>query len=426
MTSEVALLNRRAVALAADSATTVQYFERGERKLRYFKGANKIFNLSSCHPVALMTYDSGNLRGMPWETIAKGYREHLGSAPRDFIAEYAQDFFKYIENNRDIFSEAFLAKQLLADLKESAEISLFMMDQEDKAYKEKDVAKKTKIMQEGFERVEAEVDGFDFISWCSDADVTAILKSHKDQLIERITKDKHLMERAKVLDLNKLAALAAKAMLKKTSTILETTGLVLAGFGEKEFFPSLEQYTCYGFVLGKLLCRTGETINISQENVSEVLPFAQSEMSKGFMYGAQPSVMRNIEAGLVKALDHFDELLRKGKHMDGKADTGDMRKKARERFTENLAWELSRSHTTPMKRVVGLLPLDELAELAEILVRIESLKERVTSESESVSGPIDVAVISKGDGFIWIKRKHYFDPKLNPRFFTRKGMTHHG
>jgi hypothetical protein len=69
---------------------------------------------------------------------------------------------------------------------------------------------------------------------------------------------------------------------------------------------------------------------------------------------------------------------------------------------------------------LGSLPFDELAELAETLVLLESLKERVTRPSASVSGPIDVAVISKNDGFIWIKRKHYFDPKLNPRFFGKR------
>ena len=42
----------------------------------------------------------------------------------------------------------------------------------------------------------------------------------------------------------------------------------------------------------------------------------------------------------------------------------------------------------------------------------------MTFAEESVGGPVDVAVISKGDGFIWIKRKHYFDPSLNSHFFT--------
>jgi hypothetical protein len=42
-------------------------------------------------------------------------------------------------------------------------------------------------------------------------------------------------------------------------------------------------------------------------------------------------------------------------------------------------------------------------------------------QDETVGGPIDVAVISKGDGFVWIKRKHYFERDLNPHFFRNHG-----
>ncbi len=56
--------------------------------------------------------------------------------------------------------------------------------------------------------------------------------------------------------------------------------------------------------------------------------------------------------------------------------------------------------------------------MAESLVTITSLKRKFTLEAETVGGPIDVAVISKGDGFIWIKRKHYFEASSNPQFFA--------
>ena len=39
---------------------------------------------------------------------------------------------------------------------------------------------------------------------------------------------------------------------------------------------------------------------------------------------------------------------------------------------------------------------------------------------------MDVAIIGKGDGFIWIKRKHYFEPQLNPRFFQRQQKNAEG
>ena len=63
----------------------------------------------------------------------------------------------------------------------------------------------------------------------------------------------------------------------------------------------------------------------------------------------------------------------------------------------------------------------DFSRLAETLIMLESLKEKVTRPTESVGGPIDVCVISKSDGFVWIKRRHYFDPKLNPQYFLRQG-----
>ena len=66
--------------------------------------------------------------------------------------------------------------------------------------------------------------------------------------------------------------------------------------------------------------------------------------------------------------------------------------------------------------------------MAETLVHLTLFKQRVSSNvNETVGGPIDVAIISKGDGFIWIKRKHYFKPDLNPTFITnylKKEATH--
>lgn len=73
-------------------------------------------------------------------------------------------------------------------------------------------------------------------------------------------------------------------------------------------------------------------------------------------------------------------------------------------------------HVDPILEVVAMLPKDDLASMAESLVNLTVLKRRISTDQETVGGPIDVAVISKGDGFIWIKRKHYFTKDLNPRY----------
>jgi len=91
MTSEVVLMNCRAIALAADSATTTSYYDRVARewKTRYFKGANKIFNLSKIQPVGMMTFGSASVHGVPWELVAKAYRESIDSVEFENLSDYA-------------------------------------------------------------------------------------------------------------------------------------------------------------------------------------------------------------------------------------------------------------------------------------------------------------------------------------------------
>jgi hypothetical protein len=67
--------------------------------------------------------------------------------------------------------------------------------------------------------------------------------------------------------------------------------------------------------------------------------------------------------------------------------------------------------------MVTSLPKDELAAMAEAFVNLTAFKRRITDSLETVGGPVDVAVISKGDGLVWVKRKHYFPADLNQHFF---------
>lgn len=56
--------------------------------------------------------------------------------------------------------------------------------------------------------------------------------------------------------------------------------------------------------------------------------------------------------------------------------------------------------------MVRLMPKQEMANLAEALVNITIIKRKASAELATVGGPIDVAVISRHEGFVWAKRKH--------------------
>ena len=88
-------------------------------------------------------------------------------------------------------------------------------------------------------------------------------------------------------------------------------------------------------------------------------------------------------------------------------------------FRKNLNALIESNHVVPLISTIAILQKEDLAEVAENLIYLTSLIRRITPDKESVGGPIDVALLSKGDGFIWIKRKHYFDETLNKNFFGK-------
>ena len=88
-------------------------------------------------------------------------------------------------------------------------------------------------------------------------------------------------------------------------------------------------------------------------------------------------------------------------------------------FNQGLENVIQSNHVAPLIGTIAILQKEDLAEVAENLIYLTSLIRRITPDKESVGGPIDVALVSKGDGFVWIKRKHYFEETLNKNYFGK-------
>jgi len=100
MTAETAVLNKRGVALAADSAVTTGFRDRE----KIFTTANKIFTLSKVHPIGIMINGHVEHFGCPWEVIIKDFRAGLGNTCFGDLRDYV-----------DRFSDAFKDKKFLTD-----------------------------------------------------------------------------------------------------------------------------------------------------------------------------------------------------------------------------------------------------------------------------------------------------------------------
>jgi len=426
VTAQIAIMNKEAIALASDSAVTIT----GGKKI--FTSANKLFALSKYHPVGIMVFGNAVLMEVPWETIVKTYRSRLGTKRFDTLGQYVADFIAFLDNGNSLFSET------VQDVYVRNSIYGYFAFVRDKIAE----AVHAKIDQEG-ETSDSEIRQIvgraiaDDYDRCQRAEKVPSLPETYEQDIA--SKYGHLISEAmgeifEQLPLGKrqvsqLKSIAA-ALFSRFPEGLEAqtaSGVVVAGFGKADIFPSLQTLDVDGVSLNRLKHRVNERMSskIDFETGAVITPFAQRDMVVTFMEGIDPFLEASLNAYMSEIFGRYPDIVADSVTMlddQGRRALRSRLRRVSRRILKDYhtAFEdyKREKYTGPVLDVVEVLPKDELAAMAEALVNLTSFKRKVTMESETVGGPIDVAVISKGDGFIWIKRKHYFKPELNPQFFA--------
>ncbi|MED3792134.1 hypothetical protein P4571_06755 [Niallia alba] len=428
MTAEIGILNRSGVALAADSAVTIG----GEGNEKVYNSANKLFSLSKIHPVGIMIFGGADFMGVPWETIIKTYREKLGSHKYDSLVDYCNDFILFLKTDSRLYNnetekelvEKIFYNELLSMLNNGVNEEINNLTIIGEPVGNNDVEK---IMKDELEKrleilSEQEVilnnENFlgDFIQKYTDTIVT-VLEEIVNFELQQETKDLYVEFCAKLVQSDIFSR--------------NYSGLVIAGYGEEEIFPSLYEFQIEGIIMDELKYEERPSININSYNdetysTAAMRPFAQKEMVYSFMNGIEPSLQENIMHIIKTTIDAYNEIITE--KFSFEKDFLDFSEGISEQLVENIFREVdkiqSNNYAQPIMEILDILPKEELAAMAEALVNLTSFKRRISLDAESVGGPIDVCVITKGDGLVWIKRKHYFDPKLNYGFFQNylKGM----
>lgn len=423
MTAEIAIMNKEAIALAADSAVTMGQ----EREQKIFTSANKLFALSKYYPVGIMVYGSASFMGVPWESIIKVYRGKSGEQKFDTLKECADKFIAFLDNGNPLFSKTEQEKYL-----SSSTFSYFDLIRKEIEEKVKSIMEeKGEITNNQVKQITSDIIKDHFDKWEKAKMLPSIPKNHIENIINKhgniIDKArKEIFEKLPVSPsiVNKLRNIGA-SLFSKDIFQVNISGVVIAGFGEKDTFPSLKSVDIEGIVNNKLKYKERLYGEINFENTATIIPFAQGEMVATFMEGIDPYLQNQIEGYLSEIFDKYPEIIVENIEKFDDSEKQRLKQKLKEvsnkifkDYQEHAVTYRRKNYIDPVIRVVGMLPKDELAAMAESLVSLTSFKRKVTMETETVGGPIDVAVISKGDGFIWIKRKHYFKAELNPQFFS--------
>ncbi len=392
MTCEVAVMNKRGIALAADSAVTL-----GNGK-KIYQTAEKLFSLSPSIPVAIMTFGAADMMNVPWETVVKIYAQKLGSRRFDTLDQYAKDFLGFIEGATSLFPPEDQKSHL-----EGAVRAVWSGLYRDKLSER--TSGKSGISDDDKIAALTEIVRGDHEIWAnkySDLEGLGadygprVVKTYED-VIEHL--EKQVFEGMKL-------PRTLKSDLRKTVSLMygkewfhpsDESGVVIAGMGESEPFPALFQYRVGTVAAGKLRCTKVDEARVGPAD-AVVVPFAQRETIDMIIGGIHP----RLRGKLIDDVDRW--VLNGGKN--GKAGKPERIEKRRKEFADYMRDEIQQRYDQPFMDAVSALPRQDLAKMAEVLVNLTAFLMRMTADQdETVAEPIDVALLSKGDGFIWVKHK---------------------
>lgn len=420
MTAIVGILNKHAAAIAADSAATVNT-SSGHKVIN---SANKIITLSKYHPVAVMIYNSASFIGTPWDVIIKIYRDEIKDKDFETVSDYVKDFIGFLKDKKYFSSEQHRLTYL------SAIINGFYRNIEQISISEIGGKLTDETKPYLFKKMEELLDNhkirFSSLPPCEG------LLSYTIEQFDIYTKDIFDTLQCEILDktgapreMKDIISEAFFALLKSSQNTPNYSGLVFVGYGKSEFFPSLipidvsfpiEDSLKYSFDIDA-------KTTISEDNRAAICPFAQTDVIETVLTGINPSIQKFISGLFSKSLSAYSKLVSttiKAYGDDKLAGIiGQLELKGINIvFNQAIDDSISKQYVSPLVDTVAYLEKEDMAEMAESLISLTYLKRRMTSSEETVGGPVDVAIISKSDGFIWIKRKHYFKSELNPNFFS--------
>jgi hypothetical protein len=412
MTAELSILNKSGVVIAADSAVTIG------RNNKVFNSANKLFQLSTHHPVGLMIYNNSSWMGIPLEIIVKSYSANLGDKSFPELKDYSADFIQFLKTNffKEVNSKATLAfvtsrmYLMLERLVEEAQEKL-----------------KSKIKSKDINEPKDETEAKNLLTKEFKDFTDGILNGTEESttLVEFETyelKD-FKVEYKKVIDkilIGFYSVHSIKRTSKTTSTLYQLifnelttelgpyedfSGIVIAGYGNDQIFPALSEIHLAEVFSNRLRYQSIKDREINYNTNAIVIPFAQRDMVDTFFQGVDPNLLKKFQDQIIESFEELILSIDKDFILKKEDSLREYFQKQYNKLKDKFFDVRDEIHVQPIINSISYLPKEDLIELAESLVNITSLKRKTSNDIHSVGGPVDIALISKCDGFQWIKKK---------------------
>ena len=408
MSVGVCIINRNGIALAADSAGTYT----GNKM--FYNSMNKVFSLSRKYVYGAITYGATTIYNVSIDQVLKEFRTYLDSR------EHISDFFEilplfeaFINQNSSYYkfdlAEANhcngLIKDLVVDWGNKIKTVATEVDAENKI---SEILNQLETVMRGSLKID-------------NSDVSAYIKTtyndYFNMLIGMIVPELNNFPTQKECFWDYICNYFNLSLTNETNNYM---GLFFAGYGHCDAFPKFTHIELYRVVGGKIKYRLVENYEESS-NHAQIVPLAQPDVILTFCKGISNRFINYIPQKVESIINSKIDALPDTFTIDQKNALKTSLSSSKAEIASAINTTIQNDNVKPILDSVQLIPLPEMGFLAESLVNITSLKRTfaIDGNQQTVGGPTDVAVMSKGDGFVWIKRKHYFDKQMNPDYIMK-------
>lgn len=424
MTSEVVLMNRSAVAMAADSAVTIS----GPNYLKTYQSVDKLFPLVTGQPIGVMIYNNAELMSTPWETVISLYRQQAGGRSLDTLDAYARDFIGFLSNNPELFPQDHQDTEFFKHIAVVFSIIAEDFDFQVRGFDKAKVGRVGEHVSAIFEYVVQELYG-DLtrnLDGSPRARLDAFPEGTEEQLLRRYGAEIDELIGSLIQSLkndhHRLAVSAETTKRLRDIAVMSVTqdaffehytGVVFAGFGRTDKFPSMRSYLTSTVVLGRMKQRMDRGQDMTADSGPVIQPFAQDRMIRTFLTGMDQHLRMFLFGETLKLSHHLvGDVIGRAPGMNDQ-----QRAQLMEQYSQtSLANALNafftsidqfqyQVHTLPILRAVGALPKQELGETAASLIKLNSFQQKVMNSIETVGGPISLATITRNEGLVMGKER---------------------
>jgi hypothetical protein len=429
MSSAIIFINKLGVAVAADSAITI-----GDKEA-IFNTAQKIFPIGKkdqAH-ILVITFANAMFMGVPIELILKSYSNKIEESgfKKNSIEEYMFDFIKFVEAQKDLFN--FKTNEY------SYLYSLFVSIFDDMFLKIRAEREKTpdepinQLLSKLFEKffLENSNDIEAHSKWTEINQIKNMvdhefLKLNYPNLIEEVFRERLaafyesqtgqainpekmiLIEKDRILLAYFQNLIYEKIRNRETYRGFSKSGIYFVGYGDKSLYPSYWGVDAYAFLNGKFIYENDWRRDVTLTNRSWYKTLAQDDSIEAFLIGVDSNKRYEMMTLVYKAINVKFKELKKNDPDNVKLVTKIETELEKTLEGINYFENISETRENEFLKAISVMGVMDMAEYVENLISLQSLKRKYDLDhknNSTVGGPTDVAIITKFDGFKWVKFK---------------------